>query len=141
MRPIRGMCCSPYVDLTMSMAPSSSPARYRTGKSLTGLSVWSQFKPLLASRRRALGALTIGSVLAGLTESGILAVLAQSAAALVNGTPRVHIVLGPVHVTEGLGVLLAIAIGLALARLALQAVISIAPAQIAADARAHLSHE
>ena len=81
-------------------------------------------RTLLGDRRGAVIALIIGSVLCGLTESGILAILAQSAAALVDRAPRIHVELGPVNMTETLGRLLAFALVLALVRLALQAVVS-----------------
>jgi ABC-type multidrug transport system fused ATPase/permease subunit len=96
---------------------------------------------LLGTRRRAASALVIGSVLCGLTESGILAIVAQSAAALVDRASRIHAELGPVNVTETLGGLLAIGLVLALARLALQAVVSVIPARIAADTQAQLRNE
>ena len=85
--------------------------------------------------------LVTGSVLAGLTESGILAVLAQSAAALVSQTSQVHIELGPLQLNETLGVLLTFAMALALARLALQFVISTVPTKMAADMQAQMRTE
>ena len=98
-------------------------------------------RPLLGGRRRDVVALVIGSVLSGLTESGILAILAQSAVALVDRASRVHIDVGPVHAKEGVGVLLAFAIVLAVARLALQGLVSVIPARIGADLQARLRGE
>jgi ATP-binding cassette, subfamily B, bacterial len=103
--------------------------------------MWSRLGPLLGGRRGWIATLGAGSVLSGLTEAGILAVLAQVAAALVDGSSRVHVDLGPLHVNEGLGVLLAIGFGLALLRFALQVVVSYVPARIAADMQVQLRSE
>lgn len=102
---------------------------------------WSNLRPLLGDRRKLIVVLVIGSVASGLTESTILAILAQAAASLVDGTSRASIHLGPIHVATGLGVLLAIAIALALVRLALQGVVSVVPARITADLQAQLRRE
>lgn len=85
--------------------------------------------------------LAIASVLCGLAESGILAIAAESAAALVNGTSRVRISLGPVHATESLGALLMAGALLALLRLALQWVISAVPANMVNDLQVGLRTE
>lgn len=106
-----------------------------------GVAIWSRLSPLLGHRRGWIAALGAGSVLSGFTEAGILAVLAQVAAALVDGSSRVQLDLGPLHVDESLGVLLAIGCGLALFRLALQAVVSYVPARIAADMQVQLRGE
>lgn len=102
---------------------------------------WSQIRLLLGDRHGALTALVIASVLSGLTEAGILAVLAQAAAALVNGESQVQIQLGPVRVEETVSVLLTVAIMLALVRLGLQAIVSFVPARIASDLRAQVSRD
>jgi ABC-type multidrug transport system fused ATPase/permease subunit len=103
--------------------------------------MWSRLGPLLGGRRGWIAALGGGSVLSGLTEAGILAVLAQVAAALVDGSSRVNVDLGPLHVNESLGVLLAIGFGLALLRFALQVVVSYVPARISADMQVQLRGE
>lgn len=90
---------------------------------------------------RAALTLALASVVAGLSESGILAILAQSAAAIVAGTTTVQVDLGPLHMHQGLTVLLAAAIGLAVVRLALQGVLSALPARIAADLQTRLRRE
>ena len=101
-------------------------------------SIWSQLRDLLADRLGLTGALAVGSVLAGLTEAGILAILAQTAVALVDGASRVRIDIGPVHSDETVGTLLTFALVLALVRLALQGLVSVLPARIAADMQAQL---
>lgn len=102
------------------------------------LRMWSQLRGLLADRLGLTGALAVGSVLSGLTEAGILAILAQTAVALVDGASRVRIDIGPVHSDETVGALLALALALALVRLALQGLVSVLPARIAADMQARL---
>jgi len=106
-----------------------------------GKAIWSQLSPLLGHRRGWIATLGAGSVLSGFTEAGILAVLAQVAAALVDGSTRVEVDLGPVHVNESLGALLAVGFGLALLRFALQVVVSYVPARIGADMQVQLRRE
>jgi len=108
---------------------------------LLSVDTWSRLSPLLSHRRGWIAALGAGSVLSGFTEAGILAVLAQVAAALVDGSSRVHVELGPMNVSTGIGALLAFGLGLALLRLALQAVVSYVPARIAADTQVQLRSE
>ena len=64
--------------------------------------------------------------------------IAQVAAALVNGTKRAHMHAGPFHLVAGVGTLIAVAFALTLVRLAMQIPISILPARIAADVQAQL---
>jgi ABC-type multidrug transport system fused ATPase/permease subunit len=80
-------------------------------------------------------------MLAGLSEAAILAIVAQAAAALVNGARDVHATLGPLHLTENVGLLLAVSAGLAGTRLALQAPLSVIPAKIAADVQARMQSD
>lgn len=74
--------------------------------------------------------------MAGLMESGILAIVAEAAAALVNRADRVTVSLGAVHAEPRLGVILAVGLILALVRLALQGVLSVIPARIGSDMQA-----
>lgn len=98
-------------------------------------------KLLLGARPRMVAALLVSSVVAGLTESGILAILAQAATALVDHASRVHLSLGSVKATETLGVVFAVGFALALLRLALQWVLAVVPARIAADTQARLRRD
>jgi ATP-binding cassette subfamily B protein len=100
--------------------------------------MWSQLRPLLGDRRGSIVALGIGSVLSGFTEAGILAIVAEVAATLVNRVTRIHIAIGPLHVEATVGALLATALVLAVIRIALQVLISFLPARIAADVQGHL---
>jgi ATP-binding cassette subfamily B protein len=77
-------------------------------------------------------------MLSGLTEAGILAVIAQVAAVLVSGATRAHVHIGPFHINATVGVLLAVALVLAIMRLALQVPISLLPARIASEVQARL---
>ena len=80
--------------------------------------------------------LAVASVLSGLAEAGILAVVAQVAAALATGATSVKANMGPVDDRISITALLAIGTGLAVVRLALQAPISYVPAMLGADVQA-----
>ena len=104
----------------------------------TRQSAASRFRFLLGDRPRAIVLLVLISVVTGLMESAILTVVAQAAAALVDGTKVVRFVIGPLHASETLGHLLAIALFLSVVRLALMVPISVLPARIAADVQSRL---
>jgi ABC-type multidrug transport system fused ATPase/permease subunit len=80
-------------------------------------------------------------VLSGLTEAGVLAVVAQVAASLVSGATRVSASIGPLQIHASVGSLLAAALILAVIRLTLQVPISFLPARIAADVQARLRND
>ena len=101
-------------------------------------SMRSKLQPLLGDRRGAIVALGAASVLSGITEAGILAIVAEVATTLVNGVTRVQIEIGPLHVEATVAALLVTALILAVLRLALQISISFLPARIAADVQARL---
>jgi ABC-type multidrug transport system fused ATPase/permease subunit len=101
-------------------------------------SLTSQIRFLLGGREGAITILAASSVLAGLTESGVLALVAQIAASLVDGTKHVRLDLGPVHTRVSVGALLASALGLALVRLLLQFVLATVPAHVGADVLSRL---
>ena len=93
---------------------------------------------LLGSRRKAVIGLIVCSMLSGFIEAGLLAILAQSAAALVDGASKVTVDLGPDQASLSLGLLLGTALALGIARLVLQVPIAVLPARIAADTQAKL---
>lgn len=93
---------------------------------------------LLGDRPTPVVALVVVSVFTGLTESAILTLIAQAAAALVDGTTRISLDLGPVHATSTVRALLFVGLALAIGRLALVVPLSILPAQIAADVQQRL---
>jgi ATP-binding cassette, subfamily B, bacterial len=96
---------------------------------------------LLGDRRGTVVALAVSSILSGFTEAGMLALVAQVAANLVDGTRKVHEQIGPLQIDATLGTLIAIAFGLAVLRLVLQAPISILPARIGAEVQARLRRD
>ena len=96
---------------------------------------------LLGGRRGYVITLVVASFLGGICEAAILATIAQVAAALVNGSRHVQVVLGPLTTTATVGSLLTFALGLAVARLLLQGPLSVLPARIAADVQAHLQRD
>jgi ATP-binding cassette subfamily B protein len=87
---------------------------------------------LLGDSKRAVVVLAISSVLAAIAEAGILAITAQCATSLVNGTGRVHESLGPLNVNTTIRDYLFVALVLALIRLLLQGAISYYPGVITA---------
>src|ERR1700732_518710 len=102
-----------------------SPRRSSEGESSPKPSMWRRLEALLGERRRTIAALGACSVLSGLTEAGILAVIAQIATAAVKGGSHVFVKLGPVHLNTSIGTLFAVAFGLTLVRIALQAPLAI----------------
>jgi ATP-binding cassette subfamily B protein len=90
---------------------------------------------------RLIAALAIGSVLTGLAESAVLAILTQVATTLVAGSSHAHIDAGPFHATATVAALIVVAFGVALLRLALQVGVSWIPPRIAADLQASLRTE
>lgn len=99
---------------------------------------WSDLIKLLRDRRGGVALLAATSVLSGFAESGILAVLAELAAALVAGKGNVPVRVGPVHATASISAMFALAFALAVLRLLLQLVMTYLPASIAADIQARL---
>ncbi|MGC8490093.1 MAG: hypothetical protein ACP5QO_17985, partial [Clostridia bacterium] len=85
-----------------------------------------------------LAVLTLASVVAGLVESGILAVLAESALLLADGRRSLSVHAGPLHLDASIGLLVLIGVGLACLRLALGALLSFVPARITANTQAEL---
>jgi ATP-binding cassette subfamily B protein len=146
LRDLEAAFLRPYTDATagtpdgVAAEPNGQSATSPTVADAGDLSIrrgWLRMRPFLGESRWAIVALVTASVVAGATEAGILAILAQAAVALVNGS-RIHLHLGPLHAEEDVGVLLEFAVALALARLALQGVISAIPARITADLEARL---
>lgn len=129
---------SPKTDNTLSSNGRASVGSSGSVKAPRRSSMWSQLRPLLGDRRGSIVALGVGSVLSGFTEAGILAIVAEVAATLVNRVTRVHLAIGPLHVEATVGALLAAALALAVVRIALQVWISFLPARIAADVQGRL---
>jgi ABC-type multidrug transport system fused ATPase/permease subunit len=100
--------------------------------------LWGQLRVLLGERRWLIVLLGIGSVLSGVTEAGVLAIVAEVAAALVSRRTGIHIGIGPLHANASIWALLATAFGLALVRIALQVIVSSLPARIASEVQGNL---
>lgn len=101
----------------------------------------SRLEPLLdvlGGSWRLVGLLAIVSVLSGLAEAGILAVVAGVAAKLATGASTVDAQIGPIHLRASVTVLLVAGAVLSFARLALQAPISYVPAKLGADVQSRL---
>ena len=102
------------------------------------LSPGARFGLLIGASYGPVVALMVASVAAGLAEAGILAAVAQAAAALVDGANRVRSTVGPIAISVSIGTLLDATFVLAVVRLALQGPLSILPARIVANAAANL---
>ncbi len=100
--------------------------------------MWAQLRSLLGDRRKPIAVLAIGSVFSGIAEAGILAIVAETATALVNRVTRVHVEIGPLHVEPTVGALLAVAFVLGIVRIVLQILISYLPARIASRVQGRL---
>ena len=113
---------------------SASPSEANAGAAKTR----ERLALLLGERRGLVGTLVLSSICSGFAEAATLAVIAQVATALVAGQNRVHIHLGPMHLTAAVGTLIVVALLCTIGRLALQFPISILPPRIAADVQAQL---
>jgi ATP-binding cassette subfamily B protein len=119
-----------------STARSFGDNANQSGSPLPRQSLWTRAAPLLGDRRGRIVILIVASVLSGLAESGILAVVAQTATSLVNHTKAVNASIGSLRVHTGDGVLLGVAGALAAIRLVLQIPVSVLPARISAEVQA-----
>ncbi len=97
----------------------------------------SQLDMLIGDKRSLISAVAFTSVIAGFAEAGLLAIIAQVAATLVN-SKNGHGRTGIFHVHASTGTLLWIGLGLALVRFALQWPLSVLPARIASQVQAGL---
>ena len=104
----------------------------------TAISNWATLRFLVGGHRRAIVALGFTSVVSAIAEAGILAVIAQVAAALLADSGNVSTTIGPLSADLSVGALLGIAGGLVLARITLQALISFLQARIGASVQADL---
>ncbi|HET7484908.1 MAG TPA: ABC transporter ATP-binding protein [Solirubrobacterales bacterium] len=96
---------------------------------------------LLGGRKGLVAGLIAASLLSGLTEAGILAIMAQTATSLANGSSRIDVSVGPLDESVTIGALLACGAVLALLRFVLQTVLAAIPARIGTDMQARLRRE
>lgn len=128
---------SPAYDVSivpLDAVRTRSESRVRLSRSF----LISQLLELIRRQPKAVAVVAVSAAVAGLSESGILAVLAQAAAGLVNHTTKVRLDLGLVHTKATLGQLLLAGLALAVLRLLLQLVISDIPARITDATQARL---
>jgi ATP-binding cassette subfamily B protein len=116
---------------TVPLAPKDVKGEYSTRERLS---------LLIGDRRSLVVWLGIGSIVSAVLEAVFLALISQIALTVV-GSPRVkgnNIDLGFLPVHQPVNVLIAIAFGLALARMIMQVPLSLLPSRIAADVQARL---
>lgn len=113
---------------------------FRRKKATSG-SYATPLRALLGPQRFPIAGLAATSMIAGFSEAAILATVAQAAATLVDERRTVHTTIGALHVNATLGVLLAVAFGLAIARLALQVPLAILPAKIVSEVQAGMQRQ
>jgi ABC-type multidrug transport system fused ATPase/permease subunit len=111
--------------------------RSEQGDAPKAVSMASRVNLLIGDRRKTVVALAITSVLSGFAEASVLAVVAQLGATVVKGNKHLNLSIGFVHV-HSVDLLIAIALGLAIARMLLQFPLSILPAKMTADVQASL---
>jgi ABC-type multidrug transport system fused ATPase/permease subunit len=94
---------------------------------------------LLGQRRGMVASLSVSSVIGGFAEAGMLVVLAQIAATLIDKSKHVSLKIAGLHIHTTVEALFMVALAFALVRLVLQAgPLSILPARIGADVQAKL---
>jgi ATP-binding cassette, subfamily B, bacterial len=99
-----------------------------------------RFKGLLGRSRIRVVMLVVCSTAMGLSEAGVLAVVARAATSLANGTRTVSATLGPVHIHASLSRFLLAGAALAALRLILVLPTSGLGARITADVQATMLH-
>jgi ATP-binding cassette subfamily B protein len=98
------------------------------------------FESLLGRSRVRAVMLVVFSTAMGLSEAGVLAVVARAATSLANGSRRVDASLGPFHVHASLSHFLLAGAAIALVRLVLVLPTSMLGARITADVQATMLH-
>jgi ATP-binding cassette subfamily B protein len=101
-------------------------------------SAWKNFKPFLGASTGQLLLVAGASVLAGLAEAGLLALVATLAGALSRGVSEVHVTPGPIDLGASVSTLLWVALALALFRAALQVGLAYLPAKLSTTVMADL---
>lgn len=102
---------------------------------------WRRLEPLLGSRRWWLLALGGISLVAGVAEAAMLAIVAQVATAMATGETTATVELGFASITESLTTLLFAALVSSGVRLVAQLVATYIPARLSADILSELRHE
>ncbi len=94
---------------------------------------WQQFRPFLGAAKSRLLLLTAVSVVAGLVEAALLALVAMLASALSQGESRVEARLAGMELDVSVPVLLVVGVGLAVTRALVQLWLAYMPAQVSAN--------
>jgi len=102
---------------------------------------WRKLRPIVGKRLLPIAALGAISIVAGVVEAGVLALLAEVASEMVLKGQRVSVGLGPLSSLLPVGTAILAALGLAVVRLLLQLVLAWLPALIAANVQAELRFE
>ncbi len=102
---------------------------------------WKRLSPFFRSSRRRIVLLVLLSVVAGLVEASLLAVIAAIAAALSEGDQLITLRFGFATVAAGRSVTFLVAVLLALARAGLQVLLAYLPAQMSATLLADLRNQ
>lgn len=123
----------------MPTSPAGSASRPRS----TPLAVvrrmraaWKRFTPFLGASRAKIAALVVASIVAGLAEAGLLALVAAIAGALSVGEMRIEADVGPGTLRADLSTLLIVGFVLAVVRGMLQVLLAYLPANMSATAMA-----
>ena len=116
-----------------SPAQRCDPAEGRATESAPSRAGFAQVRFLIGDRLSSVLLLAAVSILAALSEAGILAITAQVATSLVSGASHYHGRFGAVSIDVTLGTLLWLALGLAFVRLALYVASSYLPALISGE--------
>jgi ATP-binding cassette, subfamily B, bacterial len=94
---------------------------------------WKQYQPFMGGGRSRLGLLTGVSVVAGLIEAALLALVAAIAHALSQGSSHVHTTIASITINAAMPVLFTVGIVLALVRGLVQLWIAYLPARASAE--------
>lgn len=109
------------------------PERPTPGRTLSEVwGAWRRLAPFFRPARGALVLLVALSVLAGLVEATLMALIATMAVSIAEGGPTISLTLGPLSVETRRATMFALAIGLALVRAGLQLLLARLPATMSA---------
>ena len=125
----------PDKDADPPSAGQGGPPRGRSPSSTLAV-----LRRVLERHRGAALSLAIGALAAGLAESTILALVAQAATALVDGSDEVVAAIGPFSLDAPVSLVLAVSAVLGVFRLALQVGLAYLPSRMAADTQAEMRH-
>ncbi|MFC7404878.1 ABC transporter ATP-binding protein [Georgenia alba] len=123
--------------------PAHPPKKTPSGRSPVAvarraLAAWHRVAPLVRTSRLKLTLLVVCSLLAGLAEAGLLAVVGAIAGALSHGSDQVTVGVGPASMSASVTVMILAGVVGAVVRGALQVLLAFLPASMSAQAVADL---